>query len=138
MPITLALPIIKFVTNVSNMSKSTAYEYYRRLSNFETFVSSEYKTSVDDIIKKIKKDIFDTYDVLSNYGVFLQNNGNISIVTLKQRVVTTKNFLEYHDIDISPRKFELKVKLPKTIRRNKEALSKEDIIGITNACLILG
>jgi integrase len=44
-----------------------------------------------------------------------------------------KNFLEYHDIDISPRRFKLKVKLPKTIRKNKEALSKEDIVEILNA-----
>jgi hypothetical protein len=90
--------IIKFVTNVSGMSKSTAYQYYARLSNFETFISSRYRTDVDDIIKKIKEGFYDVYDVLSSYGVFLQNNGNISIVTLKQRVVTTKNFLEYHDI----------------------------------------
>jgi integrase len=47
--------------------------------------------------------------------------------------VTVKNFLEYHDIDISPRRFKPKVKLPKTIRKNKEALSKEDIIEILNA-----
>ena len=47
--------------------------------------------------------------------------------------MTVKNFLEYHDIDISPRRFKLKVKLPKTIRKNKEALSKEDIIEILNA-----
>ena len=44
-----------------------------------------------------------------------------------------KNFLEYHDIGISPRRFKLKVKLPKTIRKNKEALSKEDIVEILNA-----
>src|ERR671930_2159232 len=54
--------------------------------------------------------------------------------TLKQRVITVKNFLEYYDIDISPRKFKLKVKLPRTVRKNKEALSKEDITDILNAC----
>ena len=53
---------------------------------------------------------------------------------MKQRIITVKNFLEYHDVDISPRKFELKVKLPKSIRKNKEALSKEDITDILNAC----
>ena len=53
---------------------------------------------------------------------------------MKQRVITVKNFLEYHDVDISPRKFKLKVKLPKSIRKNKEALSKEDISDILNAC----
>ncbi|MDW0170701.1 MAG: site-specific integrase [Nitrososphaeraceae archaeon] len=126
--------IIKYVTNVSTMSKSTAYEYYARLSNFEIFVSSEYKTSVDHLIRKIKEGFADPYDLLSDYCGFLQNNGNISISTLNQRVVTAKNFLEYCDVDISPRKFEIKVKLPKSIRKNKEALSKEDIIEILNAC----
>jgi integrase len=126
--------IIKFVTNVSGMSKSTAYQYYARLSNFEIFLSSEYGTNVDNLIKKTKEEFYDVYDVLSRYSIFLQNKGNISTTTLQQRVITTRNFLEYYDIDISPRKFELKVKLPQTIRRNKEALSKEDIIDILNAC----
>ena len=116
------------------MSKSTAYQYYARLSNFEIFLSSEYGTNVDNLIKKTKEGYYDVYDVLSRYSIFLQNKGNISTTTLQQRVITTRNFLEYYDIDISPRKFELKVKLPQTIRRNKEALSKEDIIDILNAC----
>src|SRR5438094_7920864 len=45
-----------------------------------------------------------------------------------------RSFLEYYDVDISPRKFKLKVKIPKVIRKSKEALSKEDIIDILNAC----
>ena len=49
--------------------------------------------------------------------------------------MTVKNFFEYYDVDISPRKFKLKVKIPKVIRKNKEALSKEDIIDILNTCL---
>jgi integrase len=64
----------------------------------------------------------------------LQTNYNISTLTLKQRVVTVKNFFEYYDVDISPRKFKLKVKIPKVIRKSKEALSKEDIINILNSC----
>ncbi|MFL6423742.1 MAG: tyrosine-type recombinase/integrase [Nitrososphaeraceae archaeon] len=48
--------------------------------------------------------------------------------------MTIKNFFEYYDVDISPRKFKLKVKIPKVIRKSKEALSKEDIINILNAC----
>jgi integrase len=41
---------------------------------------------------------------------------------------------QYHDIEISPRKFKLKVRLPKIVRKNKEALSKEDISDILNNC----
>jgi integrase len=58
----------------------------------------------------------------------------VTTLTLKQRIVTAKNFLEYHDVDVSPRKFKLKVKLSKIIRRSKEVLSKEDVIDILNAC----
>ncbi|CAN5399549.1 hypothetical protein BH18THE2_BH18THE2_26670 [soil metagenome] len=89
---------------------------------------------MDDIIKKIKEGLYDPYDVLSNYSAYLSRNKNISSLTLKQRVATAKNFLEHHDVDISPRKFKLKVKLPKVIRKSKEALSKEDIVDILNAC----
>ena len=70
----------------------------------------------------------------SNLTVFGKINSSISTLTLKQRVVTVKNFLQYCDVDISPRKFKLKVKLPRVVRKNKEALSKEDIIDILNTC----
>ena len=53
---------------------------------------------------------------------------------MKNRVITAKNFLEFNDIDINPRKFKLKVKFPKNIRRIKEALDKNDITNILNSC----
>ena len=64
----------------------------------------------------------------------MQNNYNIASVTFRDRIITVKNFLEYNDIEISPRKFELKVRFPKTIFRHKEAIDKEDIIKILNGC----
>src|SRR5205823_4967925 len=84
----------------------------------------------------IKKGKIDAYNVLSNYILYLRekSNNGISPVTLKNSVITIKNFLEYSDIDISPRKFKLKVRLPKVIRKNKEALSKDDVIDILNSC----
>ena len=59
---------------------------------------------------------------------------NINARTLKQRLVTAKNFLEFNDIDISPRKFKIKIRLPKVIRRHMEALDKADVINILNGC----
>jgi hypothetical protein len=50
-----------------------------------------------------------------------------SVATMKQRIITVKNFLEYHDVDISPRKFKLKIKLPKSIRKWSAALSLRKI-----------
>ena len=57
---------------------------------------------------------------------YLHTSNNISALSLKQRVTTAKNFLEYFDVEISPRKFMLKVKLPRVVRKDIQALTKED------------
>jgi integrase len=117
------------------MSKSTAREYFARLNDFKEFIAKEYnyRLSIDDLLVKVKKAHQDPYNLLNGYASYLRNR-NISALTLKQRIVTVKNFFEYCDIDISPRRFKLKVKLPKVVRKKKEALSKEDIVDILNVC----
>jgi integrase len=124
----------KFIRNIRAMNKATAHEYHFRLTTFQNFVTNDYKTTLDDLIMKVKQGSEDAYDILSNYVIFLKLTSNISPSTLKARIVTAKNFLEYYDVDINPRKFKLKVKIPKVIRKNKEVLSKEDISEILNAC----
>ena len=118
------------------MNQSTAVKYNERLKKFEAFVSERYNLDIDDVVKRITKGKIDAYSVLSNYILYLREkrNNRISPITLKNSVITIKNFLEYFDIDISPRKFKLKVRLPKVIRKSKEALSKEDVVDILNAC----
>jgi len=123
----------KYIRNIRAMNKKTAYEYYLRLNNFQDFIRS-YNITLDDIVTKMKGGLENPYEVLSGYVSYLQTGYNISTSTIKERVITAKNFFEFYDVDISPRKFKLKVKMPKVIRKNKEALSKEDIINILNAC----
>ena len=127
--------ITVYIRNISTMSKSTAVEYLLRLNNFEKYVAKEYDghLTINDLIAKIKNGMLDPYSVLNGYAAYLRNC-TITTSTLKQRIVTVKNFLEYHDVDISPRKFKLKVKLPKVIMKKREALSKEDVIDILNIC----
>jgi integrase len=126
--------VTSYISNVSTMNESTAIQYLTRLKDFEDFVVTyENDLDVDKLLLEIKKGNLDAYNLLNNYAAYLKNRG-ISALTLKQRIVTVKNFFEYCDIDISPRRFKLKVKLPKVIRKKKEALSKEDIIEILNTC----
>ena len=131
----------KYIKSIHAMNRRTAHEYHLRLTNFQDFINrcksktaNKPRTTLDDIIANIKQGSEDAYEILSDYVNYLQTTHNISTLTLKQRVVTAKNFLEYYDVDISPRKFKIKVKLPRTVRKNKEALSKEDIIDILNSC----
>ncbi len=128
--------ISNYIAGTSVMSKSTAAEYLIRLNSFMLFIQHNYngKLTVDGLIQRIKQGSEDPYNVLSCYVIYLRKANNISNLTLKQRVVTVKNFLEYNDVNITPRKFKLKVKLPRIVRKNKEALSKEDIINILNTC----
>jgi integrase len=58
----------------------------------------------------------------------------LSAITLRTRVKVVKNFLEFNDVDISTNKFKLKVRLPKAIKKNKEALAKDDVRDIVLAC----
>jgi integrase/uncharacterized coiled-coil protein SlyX len=125
--------IATYITNISTMSVSTAREYSTRLNDFKNFLAKCNNGSIDDLLLKIKIGEQDAYNLLNSYAAHLKNC-NISAVTLKQRIVTVKNFFEYCDIDISPRRFKLKVKLPKIIRKKKVAVSKGEIIEILNVC----
>jgi len=111
----------KYIKTVKAMNKATAKAYNFRLGYFDSFVCNEYRITLDDMVQQIKKGTQDPYDVLNDYICYIQENTHVSPITLKQWIVTVKNFLEYNDVDISPRKFKLKVKLPKVIRKNKEA-----------------
>lgn len=119
------------------MSKSTAKEYHFRLQQFARFTSKQYNTTVDNLVNQIREGSQVPYDVLSGFISYLQNNNNISSLTLKQWVVTAKNFLEYHDIDISPRRFKLKVKLPKVVKKEKEAINSCSDIRLKTYVMLL-
>ncbi|MGH9980016.1 MAG: tyrosine-type recombinase/integrase [Nitrososphaeraceae archaeon] len=115
------------------MNKNTAIEYHFRLSNFEKFIFSQYEFSLDKFINNILLSKLDPYEILSDYCIYLQEN-RLHRSSLKNGVTTVKNFLEFNDVDISPRKFKLKVKFPKNISRIREALDKNDITNILNSC----
>ncbi len=126
--------INSFVRTANTMNKSTAYQYLSRLKIFENFVVANVNNlGVHNLLLEIKKGTQDPYDILNSYVADLKNC-KISAIAIKQRLITVKNFFEYNDIDISPRRFKSKVKLPRIVRKKKEGLSKEDVIEILNVC----
>jgi hypothetical protein len=52
---TTSQSISAYITNTEAMSQSTAKIYEYRLNIFDSFVSSKYHTSTDNLIKQIKK-----------------------------------------------------------------------------------
>ena len=126
--------IQKYIRSVSIRNDNTAIQYQSRLLAFEKFIEETYRMDTDTFIQKLKNGEYDSYDILNDYCIFLQNNYNIGSVTFRDKIIAVKIFLEYNDIEISPRKFKLKVRFPKAVLRHKEAIDKEDIIKILNGC----
>jgi integrase len=131
--------ILKYIRSISVTNKRTANEYLGRLLIFETFIKESYDFSVDELTIN-KTFSVDIYDLLSSYVSWLNNRTDkdgsklLSNVSIKNRVINVKNFLEYFDIPVNPHKFKLRVKLPRVLNQYKEALTKEDIIKILNTC----
>ena len=125
--------INKYIENVYVMNKSTASQYQKRLKIFINFVEQEYKSKVDNLLEDLRKNKMDVYDVLARYASFLAYRGTLSSLSIKNWMDTAKNFLEFFDIDISQKKFKMKVRLPKAVRKNKDALTKDLIVEILNA-----
>lgn len=131
--------IIRYIRTIQTNNKRTATEYRLRLLLFESFIKEKkYPFTVDELtIKKLMQE--DVYELLENFVQWLteyksKDGFKLSPLSIRQRVVTARNFLEFWDIDINPRKFKLKVKLPRVTVQYKEALARDDIINLLNAC----
>ena len=144
--------LAKYIRNVQQANEATAAQYEYRLSRFEKYIVTAYKEerqerqqqqnqiTLDDVINELKKNgdnniKLDPYDLLSGFVAYLEEEEGIENPnTIRYFVTTAGNFLEYNDVEISPRKFKLKVRLPKPVIRHKEAISKEEIREILLKC----
>jgi integrase len=119
------------------MNKNSAIIYRDHLKPFESFALNSYNIDLDSLVINIQEGKYDVYDILSEFTSYLRDhsyNKPLSSTTLRNRVKLVKNFLEFNDVDVSYSKFKLKVRLPKAIRRNKEALTKDDVRDISLSC----
>ena len=143
--------LAKYIKNVQQANERTAEQYEYRLCKFEKYlvtVSEEEQgqqqhqnqelTVLDHVINELKianNNKINPYDLLSGFVGYLQEvEGIENPNTIRYFVIAARNFLEYNDIEISPRKFKLKVRLPKPVIRHKEAIGKEEIREILLKC----
>src|SRR5215218_11008716 len=159
---TRSLCLAKYIKNIQQANKKTAIEHRYRLSRFERYIARVFEqiqqlqqkqqqhqnqdqelertraAPLDQLIEELKRSSSnksDPYDLLSGFVAYLQEHAGIENPnTIRQFVITARSFLEYHDIEISPRKSKLKVRLPKAVIRRKEAISKEEIREILLKC----
>jgi integrase len=127
-----------FVNNAGYVNKGTARECRKRLKLFAKFVNESNSISLDELVETLTimghGPRIDVYQLFSQYIGWLQQRGNMSPRSIKTWVSTARHYLETLDVEISPRKWQLKIKMPRIIRSQKESLTKEDIQTILNAC----
>jgi integrase len=131
--------INQYVRAIAITNKKTGIEYLRRLLTFDKFIRESYHFSIDELTVNKLFECENIYQLLADYVSYLINkvdkNGyKLSNVSVKQCASTVRNFLEYYDIDINPRKFKLKIKFPRIVREHKEAITKEKILKILETC----
>jgi integrase len=127
--------IDKYIQLVSRSSKGTGREYLSRLKQFEGYCISIHNFRLDNLlISKSKTVEVDIYELLSGFVSYLIDKNTYSNQSIKHRVITARNLLEYYDMEVSPRKFKFKVVIPKPIVKYKEALTREFILQILENC----
>jgi hypothetical protein len=128
----------EYLKNVSIQNKSSAEIYRYRLITFQKFVRQQYNLTLDQLIDTMTQmghgPKIDVYKLLGAYVSYLKENTTTAPLTIKHYLSTVRNYLESFDIVISPRTLKFKVKTPKVVRCEKEALTKEDIRTILEAC----
>lgn len=129
--------IERYLQTIEVQSHSTAETYRFRLYPFVHFLKKR-RHDLSNIFKSITDGKMDVYALLSDYASHLQqtakNNGGRGQTSIKRRVNVVKLLFIFHDVEISETKFKQKVRLPKNIKRQRQALDKEDIRRILLAC----
>jgi integrase len=131
-----------FLNSKGINSKSTKQVYHLALSHFQTFLSkSEYKDyNIETILNPISQNSIDIYSLLSKFVGYLEarhhpvNEGKLSSASFLLYMTAVRSYFEYHDIEISQKKFKRRVTLPKKSYGNREGIDAEDIRKILLAC----
>ena len=125
-------------TYIEKHEKNTAIDYKKKLKIFGEFVTKNYDLTLDQLITTLTTNSHgprvDVYDLLSGFVLYLRKERSVSPLTIKLYMNAVRSFLETYDVELSARKFKLKVKMPRVIQTEKEALQKNDIQTILNAC----
>jgi integrase len=84
-----------YLANISNDGSRT--ENSARLTVFERFIQRNDKkySSIDAVLTKIKNQSLNPYEFLNHFKIYLTQNYNLEVSTVKQRVSAAKNFIEW-------------------------------------------
>ena len=100
-----------------------------KTNGFRKFLKERYDCDEIQLCIRIKSDELDVYQILKNYVVFL-DKARLMPNSIKQFFHAVKGYLIHLGIEVYSEKCKQYVKLPKILRKRKEAITKEILVRV--------
>lgn len=124
----------KFLSSILRGTIFNNRGYKTSVAYLYQFLDTKYSSlNLETIIDSIKSKTIDVYEFLDEFMAFLYSK-KLSQASRKQYLIGVKSYLQYHDIDIVPRKFKMRVKLPNIPQEDELAVDQNDIRKILLQC----
>ena len=127
-------PVSIFLKSMQKNSRITGITYETSLSYFQSFLDVESEHDLQTILVAITKNEINVYTLLEQFVTFLTERKSLSPGSVRQYVVGFRSYLAYYDIDVIPSKFRRKVKMPRILHNEQEAIDVKDIRNILLNC----
>lgn len=122
---------------LSSKARRTVHEnhgYKTSLAYLYQFLGTKYRTlTLETIIDSIIRKNIDVYKFLDEFAGYLHSK-KLSQGSRNQYLTGVKSYLQYHDVDIVPQKFKMRVTLPRIPREDELAIDQNDIRTILLQC----
>ena len=122
---------------LSSKARRTVYEnhgYKTSLAYLYQFLDAKYGTlTLETITDSIIHKNIDVYKFLDEFVGYLHSK-KLSQGSRNQYLTCVKSYLQYHDIDIVPHKFKMRVTLPRIPQEDELAIDQNDIRTILLQC----
>ena len=122
---------------VSSKARGTVYDnhnYKTSLAYLCRFMNEKYSSlTLETIIDSISHKTIDVYKFLDEFVAFLHTK-KLSQASRNQYLTGVKSYLQFHDVDIVPHKFKMRVTVPKIPREDELPIDQNDIRTILLQC----
>ena len=110
-------------------SKKTVTTYKSAINHFKKFVKTEYEFEETELVKKIKTDELDVYNILIQFIIYLDKI-NLSPRGMRSYLSGVKGYLRTFGVRINSDDYRQLVKIPRVVRTKETAVTKEMILQI--------
>ena len=129
--------LVKVQQFLSSKARGTVHDnhnYKTALAYLHQFLNDRYGSlTLETIIDSINSKNIDVYRFLDEFVAFLQTK-KLSQSSRNQYLTGVKSYLQFHDVDIVPYKFRIRVTLPKIPREDELPVNQNDIRTILVQC----